>query len=76
VRVVGREGMVGMCTKGEGNGAFVVAELCGALIGDGGGKEDGERDEVKGWFSEDVRIEIEEGRAKGKKVLLEKLALL
>jgi pumilio homology domain family member 6 len=76
VQVVGREGMVGMCTKEEGNGAFVIAGLCGALIGDDGGKEDGERDEVKGWFSEEVRRQMEEGRAKGKKVLLENIALL
>ena len=76
MRLVGKEGMVGMCTRGEGNGAFVVAELCGALIGDDVGKEGGEREEVKRWFNEDVRREIEEGEAKGKKVLLEKIALL
>jgi pumilio family protein 6 len=74
VRMVGKEGIVGMCTKGEGNGAFVIAELCGALTeGDEGRKE---RAEVKGWFNADVRREIGEGRAKGKKVLLEKIASL
>jgi pumilio family protein 6 len=74
VRIVGKEGIVGMCTKGEGNGAFVIAELCGALTeGDEGRKE---RAEVKGWFNADVRREIGEGRAKGKKVLLEKIASL
>ena len=78
VRIVGKEGTVGMCTKGEGNGAFVVAELCGALIGDDAEREPegGEREEVKGWFNEGVQKEVEQGRAKGKKVLLEKIALL
>ncbi|KAF8228348.1 ARM repeat-containing protein [Tricholoma matsutake] len=75
VRVVGREGVVGMCTEGEANGAFVVAELCGALIVDDAG-DGGEREEIKRWFDEDVRRALEEGRAKGKKVLLEKIALL
>lgn len=75
MRVVGREGVVGMCTEGEANGAFVVAELCGALIVDDAG-DGGEREEIKRWFDEDVRRALEEGRAKGKKVLLEKIALL
>src|ERR1700733_12304527 len=39
VQHVGNEGVVGMCTKGEGNGAFVVAELCGALVADEAGTE-------------------------------------
>jgi pumilio family protein 6 len=75
VRVVGKGGTLGMCTKGDGNGAFVVAELCGALIGDDAAKAGGEREEVKRWFNEGVK-EVGEGRAKGKKVLLEKIALL
>jgi pumilio family protein 6 len=53
----------------------VIAELCGALIEAGEGKG-GERAELKGWFNKDVRRVIGEGRAKGKKVLLEKIALL
>ena len=75
MRVVGKDGTLGMCAKGDGNGAFLVAELCGALIADDAVKEGGEREKVKRWFIEGVK-EVEEGRAKGKKVLLEKIALL
>lgn len=76
VQNIGQAGVVGMCTKGEGNGAFVVAELCGALVADETGTEAKEREEVKKWFDNAVRREIQEGEAKGKKVLLEKIALL
>jgi len=48
--VVGKEGMVGMCAEGDGNGAFVVAELCEALMG--GSEGERERKEVKRWFTE------------------------
>ena len=64
-----------MCMKGEGNGAFVVAELCGAVMGEGGDLEELRR-EVKGWFGEGVLTKIESGKAKGRKVLLEKVAVL
>ncbi|KAJ3513616.1 hypothetical protein NLJ89_g2848 [Agrocybe chaxingu] len=72
VKTVGREQTVGMC-KGEGNGAFVVAELCDALLR---GETEDARKEVKGWFDKDVAGEIEGGDAKGKKVFLEKLLSL
>ncbi|KAJ7158057.1 armadillo-type protein [Mycena filopes] len=74
VEEVGKEVVVAMCTKGERNGAFLVAELCEALMG----KEDGEktRKTLKGWFGKDVVKEIEGGETKGKKVLLEKIAAL
>jgi len=42
----------------------------------GGSEGERERTEVKGWFTESVRRVIEEGRAKGKRVLLEKITLL
>ena len=65
--------MLGMCTRGNGNGLFVVVELCRALIVDDAVKEGGERGEVKRWFNEDVK-DVEEGWAKEE--LLEKIALL
>ncbi|KAG6884585.1 hypothetical protein C0993_009787 [Termitomyces sp. T159_Od127] len=75
VKVVGKDIVVGMCTLGEGNGAFVVAEMCEALIRDG--EKSGEvRKEVKGWFGDEVREAVEGGQAKGRKVLLEKIASL
>ena len=58
---------------GKGNGAFVVAELCEALVR--GEQEEG-RQTLKKWFGEDVRKEIEGSDVKGKNVLLEKLAAL
>jgi len=59
--------ITGMCTKGDRNGAFVVAELCAAL-------EDGDaKAQLRKWFSKSVRKEIENGEGKGKKVLLDKL---
>ena len=61
-----------MCV-GEGNGAFVVAELCEALVR---GELIEEKAEVKRWFGKKIVKEIEAGQAKGKKVLLEKIALL
>ncbi|KAG6889216.1 hypothetical protein C0992_006026 [Termitomyces sp. T32_za158] len=75
VKIVGKDVVVGMCTLGEGNGAFVVAEMCEALIRDGEKSEE-VRKEVKGWFGDDVREAVEGGQAKGRKVLLEKIASL
>lgn len=60
--------ITGICTKGERNGAFVVAELCQALKG-----QDKQVKQVRKWFTKDVRRTIEEGEGKGKKVLLGKL---
>ncbi|KAG6889424.1 hypothetical protein C0995_001191 [Termitomyces sp. Mi166 len=74
VKVVGKDVAIGMCTLGEGNGAFVVAEMCEALIRDGGRGE--VRKEVKGWFGDEVREAVEGGQAKGKKVLLETMTSL
>ncbi|KAF8154852.1 armadillo-type protein [Crassisporium funariophilum] len=72
VNVLGQEATVAMCV-GAGNGAFVVAELCEALIR---GELKEERGTVKGWFGPEVVARVEAGEAKGKKVLVEKLALL
>ena len=72
VNIVGKDAAVAMCV-GDGNGAFVVAELCEALVR---GDLIEEKAKVKEWFGEKVVQEIEAGQAKGKRVLLEKLALL
>ena len=72
VSIVGKDATVTMCV-GEGNGAFVVAELCEALVR---GELIEEKAEVKRWFGKKIVKEIEAGQAKGKKVLLEKIALL
>ena len=72
VQIVGKDATVAMCV-GDGNGAFVVAELCEALIR---GDLTEEKGIVKEWFSEKVVQEIEAGQAKGKRLLLDKLALL
>jgi len=64
---------VAMCV-GNGNGAFLVAELCEALIR---GEVAAARKSVKGWFADsDVLKQVEASEGKGKKVLLEKLSLL
>jgi len=72
VNIVGKEATVNMCV-GDGNGAFVVAELCEALVR---GDLVEEKATVKEWFGAKVVQEIEAGQAKGKRVLLEKIALL
>jgi len=72
VKTVGRDATVAICV-GDGNGAFVVAELCEALVR---GELSEEKVTVKEWFGEKVVQEIEAGQAKGKRVLLEKIALL
>ena len=62
-----------MCV-GNGNGAFVVAELCEALIR---GDVATGRKSVKEWFAvSDVFKQVEASEGKGKNVLLEKLTLL
>jgi pumilio family protein 6 len=70
---VGKEVCVAICTKGDRNGAFVIAELCEALNGDGGKAA---RKTLKDWFGSAVVKEIENGEAKGKKILLEKITAL
>ncbi|KAG6810840.1 hypothetical protein H0H92_010104 [Tricholoma furcatifolium] len=75
VTIVGKDVTLGMCTLGEGNGAFVVAELCEALVREGK-KRSGERKKVKEWFGDEARVAIENGEAKGRKVLLEKIMSL
>jgi pumilio family protein 6 len=73
VRVVGQEPTVAMCV-GNGNGAFIVAELCEALLR---GEQTYGRQKVKAWFgAPEVVQQLEESEVKGKAVLLEKLALL
>jgi pumilio family protein 6 len=84
VRQVGEKATVGMCT-GQGNGAFVVAELAEALLrGSSNDITEGQwvkeaidaKETLKGWFGEEVLRQIEHGDAKGKNVLLEKLSVL
>ncbi|KAL1745908.1 armadillo-type protein [Schizophyllum fasciatum] len=58
---------IAMCTRGARGGAFVIAELLGALPGD-------KRKEAAAWFTKDVREQIEEGEGKGKGLLLDRLA--
>ena len=65
VQIVGKDATVAMCV-GDGNGAFVAAELGEALIR---GDLTGEKGIVKEWFRE------KGVQAKGKRLLLEKLAL-
>jgi len=72
VNIVGKNATVAMCV-GDGNGAFVVAELCEALVR---GNLIEEKAAVKGWFGEKIVEEIEAGQAKGKRVLLEEIASL
>ncbi|KJA17660.1 hypothetical protein HYPSUDRAFT_191994 [Hypholoma sublateritium FD-334 SS-4] len=73
VRTVGQEPTVTMCV-GNGNGAFIVAELCEALIR---GESTYGRQKVKEWFgSADVVKQLEASEVKGKTILLEKLTLL
>ncbi|TFK24592.1 puf family RNA-binding protein [Coprinopsis marcescibilis] len=80
VDTLGEELVVGMCTKGDKNGAFVVAELCQALLEESDEASSEKRKEakkkLKGWFSKKVVKGVEEGESRGKKVLLEKLAAL
>ncbi|TFK32301.1 armadillo-type protein [Crucibulum laeve] len=76
VDTVGKDGIVAMCTKGDKNGLFVVAELCTSLVQDDVEGGPLARQKVRGWFSSSVQKEIENGDAKGTKVLLEKIALL
>ncbi|KAJ7148678.1 armadillo-type protein [Mycena crocata] len=73
VETVGKEVCIAFCTEGECNGAFVIAELCEALKGDGG---ESARKKLKSWFGAPVVKQIESGEAKGKKILLEKIAAL
>ncbi|EAU87141.1 puf family RNA-binding protein [Coprinopsis cinerea okayama7 len=73
VNTLGKDLVVAMCTKGEQNGCFVVAELCQALVS---GDEKEARKSVKEWFTKEVRKTVEDSEARGKKVLLEKLELL
>lgn len=84
VDIVDGDVMTAMCVKGDKNGAFVIAELCGALIGHNGettgGSSEAEvvaaKEKVKRCFGKSVIHQIREGDGKGKKVLLDKIALL
>ncbi|KAJ7621062.1 armadillo-type protein [Roridomyces roridus] len=71
VDTVGHEVCVAMCTKGERNGAFVVAELCGALK-----EADESKQTLQAWFTPAVVKAIEDGEGKGKNILLEKISTL
>lgn len=67
---VGKEETLAMA---KGNGAFMVAELCERIREEGSNEE---KTMLKDWFSGEVMREIEEGDAKGKKVLVEKVTAL
>ncbi|KAF9527234.1 armadillo-type protein [Crepidotus variabilis] len=75
IEVVGQEEIVTMCV-GRGNGTFVVAEMMEALIRCEVEDVTEVRKTVKGWFGKELIEKIEAGETKGKKILLEKLALL
>ncbi|KAK7052431.1 PUM-HD domain-containing protein [Favolaschia claudopus] len=70
METIGKEVCVGMCSMGQCGGCFVIAELCEAVKGDEAKRT------LKGWFGPTVVKEIEAGDAKGKKILLDKLAAL
>lgn len=76
VDLVGKEAILNLCTKGQKNGTFVVAELCGALCRGTSNSVGEARTRVKEWFDKSTRKEIENGDAKGKTVLLEKVSFL
>lgn len=76
VDIIGQEEAVKMCL-GQGNGTFVVAELMEALMRGGDAKGVTKaRLGVKEWFETGISEQIRNGDAKGKNVLLEKVALL
>lgn len=68
--------VVGMCSRGQRNGAFLVAELCQALLGGGDKESKDGRAKLKQWFTSSILKTIESGDAKGKQVLLDKLGQL
>ncbi|CAK5262026.1 unnamed protein product [Mycena citricolor] len=72
VETIGQDVSVAMCCKGDCNGTFVIAELCGALIGTASSSTHS----VKQWFSSAVQKEIEARDGKGKNVLLQRIAAL
>lgn len=76
VDVVGEQVGVAMCIKGQRDGAFVIAELCEAFMRQENEGTKTARIKVKQWFGPAILKEIEKGDAKGKRVLLEKIALL
>ena len=69
--VVGRDTTVAMA---QGNGAFVVAELCTRVITEGG---DEEKRLLRTWFThKGVSKDIHDKEMKGKHVLLESIDAL
>jgi pumilio family protein 6 len=69
--IVGRDVTVAMA---QGNGAFVVAELCSRVIAEG---TDEEKMLLRTWVTGDgVRTRILDGELKGKNVLLESIDAL
>ncbi|KAF9647619.1 hypothetical protein BDM02DRAFT_3245662, partial [Thelephora ganbajun] len=57
----------------QGNGAFVVAELCRRVSAEG---TDGEKRLLQTWFAEELRRNIQDKEIKGKSVLLESIDAL
>ena len=70
IRIVGEEMTVAIA---GGDGAFVVAELLQRVSEEG---SESEKSAVKGWFGGDVRRNLQNGKGKGRKVLLEKVTKL
>lgn len=70
LKVVGRNATIAMA---NGDGAFVVAELLERVINEG---SDEDKNVLRDWFGESVKSGIEQGNAKGKKVLMEKIDVL
>ena len=67
---VGRGVTVAMA---QGNGAFVVAELCRRISTEGTGEE---KRLLRTWFAEGVSKDILDGEMKGKNILLESIEAL
>jgi pumilio family protein 6 len=70
-----RDVVIAMCTEGERNGTFLLVTLCESLLKQGDEKR-AERQKLKGYFGEKELEMVRTGVAKGKDLLLEKLALM
>jgi pumilio family protein 6 len=75
VERVGEDVITSMATKGPKNGAFVVGELCGALVRGESAATDA-RNLVKAWFTKALVKKIEDSDAKGKTVLVSRISEL
>lgn len=69
----GKEGGKRIVAMAQGNGAFVIAELCERIRAEGSPEE---KKLIKKWFSKDVIQNLEKSDVRGKEVLLEALGKL